>query len=281
MSVIGTYTLDGVALDDPAARWSLSNATLLRPLAAARGVSIKVPGRSGILPVVAGTFEVGAVTLGLTVTDNDDAGVPRGHAQVLANVDILQALVGQRQRMGRLEYTAPEAAFTRYADVELVAAVAPALHDNYTVGLVWPFEVPGVYWRDPAEAVLDVASFATQATLTPTELAGSTAPILDPTVLFAGPLSMARITDLTTGSLLEWRGSLTAGQYLRIEADAVAAYVTTAAEWTGGTDVSGGLSTGPTTFALTPDPVTRVVKFRLDRANGSGLAMVRARRAYL
>lgn len=156
--------------------------------------------------------------------------------------------------------------------------------DAYTATLTLPFDVPGVFWRDSVTATV---SSPAQITWTgdPNELAGTTGTITDPVFLLDGSLAAAvTITDEATSKSLRWIGNVPTASRLRIDVATLSAFAVPTATgdgWTGGTEVSGGLSVGPGGFDLNPNAAGRVRWF-LDRGPGpAGINALRARRTYL
>jgi hypothetical protein len=278
---MGTYSLDGVALDDPAGRWMLSSDTKLSGLPAPGLSAVKIPGVHGTVPIPPSVRDAGGRTIGLLVTDNNAAGQPTGdHQQLDANKARLLAMASPIGRLPVLRhYPVAGGPVYREAPVRLLASVDPDMADPYTATLVLPFEIPGVYLRESVE--IEAASGSVAAwTVTPAALAGTTGTITNPVFLCAGALTAVTIADAETGRSITWTGNQTAGQWLRIDPAAMAAYRTTAEVWAGGTDVSGGLSTGPGGFDLNPDADLNI-GWTLTRTGGSGVNKARARRAFL
>ncbi|MCY4726693.1 hypothetical protein NYO98_10425 [Nocardioides sp. STR2] len=271
---MGTYVLDGVALDDPAGRWAVSDKTLLGPLPAPALSAVTIPGVHGSAPVPPTVRGPGSHTVGLIVTDNDAAGKPGGHQQMRANVAALWAIAAPLGRLPDLRYyAAPDAPTWRAAAVRLLAAVEPEMHDPYTAEVVLPFDLPGVFWRESNEQTIAVGQGGIVA-----ELDGTTGSITDPVLRFPGPVTDVRATDTATGKTLRWSGNVPAGSFLRIEPATYTARVTTTSAWTGGADVSGGLSVGPGGFDLNPNAQQRVA---LTITGAPGANQIRARRAFL
>lgn len=287
MSIImGTFTLDGIALDDPAGRWALSSATKLRLSVPAPVLSsVKIPGVHGVVPAPPQIRDAGSQTIGLVVTDNASNGTATGnHQQVRINVARLLASAAPLGRLPILRYfpDGNTASPTwQEAPVRLLAAVDPDDADPFTVNLVLPFDVPGVFWNENVEHELVSASTSNWAVGSPAQLLGTTGTIVAPSFICAGPLTNVVVTDNVLGKKLTWAGALTAGQFLRLDPATYKATRHTAVDWTGaGTDVSGGLSTGPNGFDLASN-ATHNVGWGLVRTGGAGINYARARRAFL
>ncbi|MFT4288178.1 hypothetical protein [Nocardioides sp.] len=276
---MGTYTLDGVPLDDPAGRWMLSDSTLLGPLPAPSLSAVKIPGIHGTVPTPPTTRDAGSHTVGLIVTDNNEAGAATGdHQQMRKNLSALYALATPVGRLPVLRYIPHLAVTPRDARVRLLAAIEPEMADPYTARITLPFDLPEVFWRESVEH-----TFASEAVAaweaSPDELNGSTGTIADPVFLCTGPMTSCVITDFATGKVLTWNGNVAAGQRLRLEPASMKAYRTVGEQWTGGTDVSGGLSTGPGGFDLNPNAAGEI-GWTLART-GAGVTQARVRRAFL
>jgi hypothetical protein len=274
----GTFTVDGVPLDDPAGRWMVSDETRLSGLAAPRLSDVRVPGRHGSLATAAATYASGSQVIGVIVTDADADGVPRGHQQLLANKGALFALCAPTGRLPTLRYIGDG---VRVAAARLAASVDPELADYTTVKLVFPFDLPGVFWRDEEAATL-VSELVTVWVAEPLELDGSTGPIVDPVFICEGPLTKVVVADKVTGRTLKWEGALAAGQSVRLDAAEMTAHRLAAPSFDGpGVDVSGGLTEGADPFELTPNSTTLRAGWTLTRTGGAGINYARVRRAFL
>lgn len=288
------YSLDGVPLDDPAGRWFIDGGTFeLPPLAAARTVDVTVPGRHGILPVAGLELEPVTVGASLVITDTTPAGASGGVSQLHANYEAVKALVGRRHRHAVLGYHM-DADTVRVADAILTSGATPEVVSQRVLRLPVLWQIPTVFWRDPAPAVW---GRLLHLLATPTHvdtLAGATAPIIDALLRITGPATDPWLSDAATGGRIAYDGTLTAGQSLLIDCGRMRAALVTDDAWNvdDGQDVTGRVeATGPGSGSrwlhLTPepipgDPTARRVTVTAGAASASGaLVEIKARRAYL
>lgn len=287
-----TYSVDGVALDAPG--WRLAPGTRLRPLPAARTVEVRVPGRSGDLPVTGLDLEPTVLGITLRVLPQDAQGLHGGFPQLERNLEALTGLFGVRHRLLDVRYHVdPDT--VRTARAEVVSSVEPEVDvSGATALLTVLLRVPGVYWRDP-----EPVSWETELVPGPppegvavSGLAGSTAPVTDAEVLIDGPAAGPEVVDVATGAGLRWAGTLTAGQTLAVDCAAMSAR-RLSADVPAGEDVTGLVTAfGPGSASrwlhLTPvltggDPHRREVRVRADAVSAAAGARVRitTRRAFL
>lgn len=287
-----TYTLDGVALDHPAGCWRLKSGTRRRSFPAARSVSVKMPGRSGELPIVGLDLETTSVALVFGLTGRTPSGTDGGFEQLESNLEALAALIGVRHRLMTLSYTA--GSIVRVAEVALDSVSEPEVDVGSARGrLTAIFKIPGVFWRDPITSTW--AGSANAAEQPVTTLAGSTGPVADALLRITGPAVNPAITDVATGDTITRPSGLTAGQRLLIDCGQMKARLVTTDTWdmSAGSDVTGQIqATGPGSafhwLHLTPavgvgDPFSRVVLVTSSATSTTGASglEVRARRAYL
>ncbi|MEV1247899.1 RidA family protein [Nonomuraea sp. NPDC050022] len=188
-----SYSLDGVPLDHPAGCWRTKKGTQRRPWPGARAVKVSVPGRRGDIPVVG--LDLEATTFGLTfkVTSANPSGANGGYEQMERNLEALSALLGTRHRLMKLRYQA--GSLVRVADVTITAASEPEVNTGAaTAPITAVVEVPGTLWRDEAEPTW--AGAPNQLAQAVTTLAGSTGPITDALLRFAGPAVQPSIGDV-------------------------------------------------------------------------------------
>ncbi|WP_345264747.1 hypothetical protein [Nocardioides nanhaiensis] len=235
----------------------------------------------GTAPLPPTVRAAGSHTVGLIVTDNTEGGVSGGHQQLRANLERLWALAAPLGRLPELRYYPTGDAYYRTVAARLLAAVEPEMFDPFTAELVLPFDLPTVFWRD-ADARENVSTSTSSWSITnAANLAGTTGSITDPVFMVPGPVASVVVTDATTGRSVRWSGAtIPSGSSLRIEPGILAAYRVTGTAWTGGTDVSGGLSVGPNGFDLNPNTNQRI-GWTLTRTGGAGVNTCRARRAFL
>ncbi|GGK90162.1 hypothetical protein Ppa06_58300 [Planomonospora parontospora subsp. parontospora] len=287
-----TYTLDGVPLDHPAGCWTLKKGTRRRPLPGVRAVEVSVPGRAGELPVLGLDHATTTIPLVLGVTGRSPAGAHGGFEQLEANLEALAALLGVRHRLMTLTYTA--GSITRAAEVTITAVSDPEVDVGAVRARLTAFaRVPGVYWRDPAEATW--AGSANASAQPVTTLAGSTAPITDALVRVTGPAVNPRITDVATGGAVTRPGGLLTGERLLLDCATMRAALVDTDTWdlAAGDDVTGQIdATGPgsafrwihfTPAVALADPHSRAVLVTSSATSTTADSRleIRARRAYL
>lgn len=287
-----TYELDGVALDHPAGCWKLKSGTRRRPLPATRSVSVKMPGRSGELPLVGLDLETTTVPLVFGLTGRSPAGADGGFEQLEANLEALAALIGVRHRLMTLTYMAGP--IVRVAQVALDSVSEPEVDvGSARAKLTAVFKIPGVFWRDPVTATW--AGNANAAEQAVTTLAGSTGPVTDALLRVTGPAVNPAITDVATGDTITRPSGLIAGQRLLIDCGQMKARLVTTDTWdmSAGTDVTGQVqSTGPgsafrwlqlTASVGVADPFSRIVLITSSATSTTAASMleIRARRSYL
>jgi hypothetical protein len=290
-----TYILDGVPLDHPAGCWRLKKGTKRRPLPGVRTVNLSVPGRAGDLPVLGLDHEATTLALALTVYPFTPSGTDGGAQQMEHNLEALGALLGTRHRLMTLKWAT--GSIVRVADVTVEATSEPEYFAGAAMArLTAVCKVPGVYWRDEADATWTGTLPGAGQIITP--LAGSTGPIVDSVLRITGPAVQPSVTDVATGGAVSYTGTVQAGQHLLIDCGSLRAVVVTTDTWDitpkeGVTDVTGDINaTGPGSafrwVHLTPamavgDPHSRAVLVdatALGTSAASTLA-IRARRSYL
>ncbi|MFI6909647.1 hypothetical protein ACIBKY_50890 [Nonomuraea sp. NPDC050394] len=290
-----TYTLDGVPLDHPAGCWRAKVGTKRRPLPGVRAVSLKVPGRSGEIPVHG--LDLEATTLPIVVgaygirPDGSNGGVE----QLETNLEALAAVFGVRHRLMTLTYTT--GSIVRVADVtvettsEIELDPGPA-RARFTAVV----KIPGVFWRDPIPSTWEGS--ANGASQPVTTFAGATGPITDALLRITGPAVNPTVVDVATGATIRRPSGLLAGERLLIDCAAMRASKATIDTWdlTPGpdvVDVTGDIqATGPGSafrwLHLTPtigvgDPFSRVVLVTSSATSTTAASKleIRGRRAYL
>ncbi|QFY09647.1 hypothetical protein GBF35_25995 [Nonomuraea phyllanthi] len=287
-----TYFLDGVPLDHPAGCWRLKKGTKRRPLPGVRTVNLSVPGRAGDLPVLGLDHEATTLPLALTVYSFTPSGVDGGAQQMEHNLEALGALLGTRHRLMTLKWVT--GSIVRVAGVAVEAVADPEYFPGAAMArLTAVVKVPGVYWRDEADATWTGAMPGVGQVVTP--LAGSTGPIADALLRVTGPAVQPAVTDVATGGMVAYTGTVQAGEHLLVDCGGLRAAVVTTDTWdlTSGTDVTGDINaTGPGSafrwLHLTPamavgDPHSRavLVDAAASGASAESAVAIRARRSYL
>ncbi|SDI50655.1 hypothetical protein SAMN05421505_16114 [Sinosporangium album] len=289
--VYPTYTVDGIGMDGPG--WYLAPETRRRPMPAARAVSVKVPGRSGDLPIVGLDLEPTAFALDLHVLPVRPDGAEGGFEALEHNLEALAAAFGVRHRLLDVRYHAAPG-IVRRAEATALAASEPMVDvGNAVARLQVLLTVPGAIWRDVATATWTGALPSAAQAVTP--LAGSTAPVTDAVLRITGPAVNPQVGDVVSGGTLAWDGVLAAGERLLLDCAALHAAKVAGDTWdlAAGTDVTGGVSSaGPGSASrwlhLTPaisggDPHSRSVTVTSSATGTTGASglQIRARRAYL
>ncbi|MFE3461376.1 hypothetical protein ACFXKD_27850 [Nocardiopsis aegyptia] len=289
------YSLDGVALNDPADRWFLDGGAFqVPPLPGARAVDVAVPGVHGVLPVAGLDLESTVLGGQLIITDTTPGGVSGGPRQLQDNLASVYALLGGRERMLDLRYHLDEAT-VRQADALMIASTTPDLLTTTTARLALLLQVPGALWRDTDTSTWGPATLATLAAAAEVDtLTGSTGPITDAIIRIRGTASQPSVTDTGTGGTVTYTGSLTSGQRLLLDCARMRAARVSTDTWdlSAGTDVTGAIAaTGPRSGSrwlhLAPqiigaDPAIRQIRITAAAASQTGATVeIRARRAYL
>lgn len=279
---MGTYSLDGLALDDPAGRWRLERSTGIRIIPGRVNAEAELPGRDGVVPVFGSGYEAGAVGLSLVITGAD-------HGAMMGVFEFLAGVLAQRSRLLPLVHDYGNGQ-TRTAMVQVVGSSAPELVAHRDALLEVVFSVPGVFWRDAATVDSSVSLPASSGTSVLTGLAGSTGPVSDALVQVAGGFSSATLTGPVTGDKIVINRAVAAGQYVVIDCANWRARLHSSNSWstTGGTDILSDVTSsrgmGPM-LSLAPDFTTGAGRVRLTTV-GTGLSgtpgvVVRAARSFI
>ncbi|MEU8195227.1 hypothetical protein AB0C10_15750 [Microbispora amethystogenes] len=289
---MATYFLDGVPLDHPAGCWRLKKGTKRRPLPGVRAVNLNVAGRSGDIPVLGLDFEATTLPLVFTVYTRTTAGASGDAEDLEANVEALGALLGTRHRLMDLKYVV--GSMVRVAAVTIETSSDPEYYyDAGFARITALVRVPGVFWRDEADATW--IGTATGSGQIVTTLAGSTGPITDAVLQVSGPAVNPSIKDVATGCTVSYSGTVASGKYLLIDCGAMVAATVSSDTFalSGGGNVTGNINaTGPGSqfrwLHLTPamavgDPHSRavVVDASASGTSGASALKIRGRRSYL
>lgn len=262
------YRLDGTDLDDAAGRWRLTDVTTLPTLGAPRLSSVTVPGRNGVLPIAPTTVAPIEVTLGFMVTDAAASG-QTGRRGLDENLRALYARLRRVGEMSDLVHYPAAGTPKRHAAVRVSASIEPKLYPAANVAEVKVvLEAPAGVWEDVDSTTSDAADLA--------GLDGGVMPITAPLVLAVPSAdgSPLRVVDVVSATSLQWSGARVASRTLLIDPASYRATWTNNG-WSGGEDVSAGLSISSPPFAITPD----VQGHHAVTVTG-GTAQIRARRAY-
>jgi hypothetical protein len=248
------------------------------PLAPRRAV-VEVPQAHYALPLW--DDPLSQITLGLKVRVQG-----RTEWRLRENWELLTGLLGMGTNRP-LALTRHRGDFVDAADGQLVSSDSPAFscpQSRVDVQLV--FNIPGGAWRSlqPTDQY-----FAPGSGQTVTAALFSTRPIVDALIRVPGPVGLLQLTDVLSGTGIEWsKGSLVvpAGGYLLIDVAAMHAAIVTEDTWdlTAGTPASGRLvftGYGPLTLTSRGLGPSGGVETGLDvvLTEGPGPVCVRAKTA--
>lgn len=263
------YTLSGVAAHDPD-RWLLTDSTLW-----AAGTTITRP--EATIPGFDGGFEMDGVEQ-----------VPALNLTWLvrrSNLDALRTLIYTPDlRLGWVGQG-------RAARVEVQALSEPTrlgIGDDPEFEIAATLVIPGVWSR--GGTVTETTAIDADTKQIPV-LAGMTGKVSDGVVVLTGPLAAGvRVQDRGGMSWFKYAAAIPAGSWLRFSMTTGRAWLGTAEDpWTGGTEVSSDIQTGPGPYMLrvtprwTTDPATTVPQLTVT-STGRGAASaltLRAAPAYL
>ncbi len=259
------FSVNGHALDDPARGWLvLEDGTEPRANIEVELESLTVAGRDGVKPLPLG--RVGAPVIPLVIE------TPPEGEQALRSLFRARTLVLTDDTRPGLEVQVERLSVSTFEDVNV---------NEVTVLL----RLPGVYWRDDADDTTDPAALGS-GSVALSVMAGLSAPVRDALVRVTGGASNLRVTD-SEGSFFEYGAALPSGSFLRFDSETGRAWVTDTDTWSGGTAVTGLITTGPGPypFELTPaftNPDTRAAEVTVTTSarTGSPAIEFRGRRAY-
>jgi len=278
-------TVDGVRLDTYAYNIETIEGRITVP--GVRGANPQVPGRHGSIYVPNKSYENGSVVLKMWVNGCDvDGAVPTtGLTEFRKNVDTLTALFTKRPTLLDVRQTWP--AGVRQALCEVLGAYdlsARAIqpYGKFSVAL----DIPGTFWQDVSTTdYASATNLAPAVTLTVATHAGMTAPMDDAIVVVRGPATNPRVTDLTTGSWVQYSGTIASGTDWQIDCANWTSKTGSALLYgTGGTSVVGATShSGLVGTFLSLSPLTGGPSIRLDGSTfGTNTQVqIRGRKKYL
>jgi len=261
------FSLNGVALDDETRGWLVGEESQPLTVTELELTNIVAAGRDGFVPLPA--RRVAAPTFPLVIE------TPR------ANLQALRALI-RRPGLILTDSNFPGAE----AALELLT-LSPVGYgpEDEIVELTALFRTPGVFWRDTA-ATTTAAAALSSGSVAVSALAGLSAPVRDAVIRVKGGATNLVATD-SQGSFFGYTDVLAAGEWLRFDSESGRAWLTATDTWTGGTEVTGKINTGPGSYflELTPaftDPDTRaaVLTVTSSARTGSPTIEVRGRNAY-
>lgn len=231
------------------------------------GGNLRIPGKDGEA-YLAKDYGPGRMVLQITVTGTDANGaIPAGMTetkQFRSNMDNLLRLFTYRgPSQVRREM---EDGSVRINDAEVGAVIAPEYIDgattaNLTVELVFPDPI----WSGDFISYEPLTGSATNGRQDNLSFfGGCTAPINDAVLVFTGPATNPRITDVGSGSSIQYFGTLAAGTNWRIKCGEFKSAVGASLGYSNSGDINGaGTSVlanttflpGPRFFPLTPYPI--------------------------
>jgi hypothetical protein len=277
----GSYTLDGIPMQDAGGRWWLDVNTGVRAMPAARIGAYSAPGQDGERTNLNSTLEQGKLGLSFVVKGAD-------HAAMMANYELLTGILSQRGRLLPLVHDYGNGQ-TRVAMIQLSATSDPDMINASTLRFKVIASIPDGVWRDAALAADFSAPLTTTTTTqTVTPLAGTTGPIDDALIRIKGAISTATVTDPVTGDQISFNAALLATEYVIIDCANWTARKVTSNTWTGGTNVDSSFSStrgsGPA-LALYPEYSTGAARVQIKVVSTnpatSPTCEVRAKRSFI
>ena len=209
----GNWWADEVNLSQVA--WNVSASVLSTP--ALRGEHLTLAQRSGVIPTMNRPRDPAEFGFNMWVIGcNTDGSMPATRTlrrQVFdTNLNTLLRIFTQDQKLIRFKYE--NASGNRVADglvtdvIQLTTMMARQ-RGEFPV----TFMIPDVYWRDEAtSSTSSTANSTLPKDLPLTHLVGGTAPVDDALITVAGPITNPRVTDLETGTWVQYTGTVPAGQ---------------------------------------------------------------------
>lgn len=251
--------VDGVRLDNYSFLVTTRNGWDNTPGLA--GENTVVPGRDGEV-WRAKDYGANRLVLELFVNGADEDGVvPVGSTadrKFRENMDALLAIFGKRHSTIQVDKEMEDGSVRRNFG-EVGAVISPEYFDGaamatMTVELVFPDPL----WKATTTTTAEPSGSSTSPrTISLTQFSGITAPISDATLLFVGPATNPRITDVTSGAWIQYTGTIAAGTVWRVNCQTFASETGSNLGYTGGSVTSRIATTtfqpGPRFFSLTPN----------------------------
>lgn len=234
--MITTFTINGIDLDSNTFGGHLSDNSSPFPGISNRSLSLTGGGRDG------NTFVVPSEDSPIfTFTESVPIG---GSEAFLALMDSNTLLIGHDSRQATAE----------------LLTIAPGSRTPGYVDYLVTLRIYDMFWRDTSVGTTAAVTITSGSQVVPV-MSGISAPVRDTIIRLKGSLTNPQVTD-TLGTFFQYIGTVSGTNYLRFESATGRAYITTSNVWTGGTEVTGSVLNGPTSyfFSLTPlfsDPVTR------------------------
>ena len=248
MSLLASYALNGIDVDDNDYDWVLLAVSSPLPGIANRVQSLIVGGQDGNIPVPM-SEDSPVITLVIRVPFE-------------TNETFLALCDAAALTLTHDSYSAA---------VELLTVSAADLGMDY-VDYAVVLRFSGMAWRDPSVSTSAAAAISTTP-IAVSILSGISAPVRDAIVRVAGSVTGLRVTD-TQGSYFEYLANIPSGSYLRFEAATGRAFVTTTNTWVGGTEVTSSIDYGPGPYFLSLTP-----KFTTPETRAAGLTVTTTARA--
>ena len=261
------YSVDGIALDNPALGWKLRAPSQPLSSHSADRYSASTPGIPGVLPDA-------DHPLALLTPPSPTLVVETPRAQY----SNLVSLLATGRSLSLTDVPGREAVFEFLSQSMEGFGNADAVIDVTAV-----LRIPGVFWRDTAVSTYRVVIGAASVTLDAWRMDGL---VQDATVRVQGPFSGLRVAS--GPAAFAYTPAVPAGSYLRHELATGRSFITTSDTWTGGTEVSGSVAVeGPADgFAVFPtrtsavDLVARLVATTATRGAGAAIEIT-GKGAYL
>lgn len=243
------YFLNGTELDDPQGRWKVMEGTLLPDIASPVNVSVKIPGRDGVMPMPTTSFGTSTITIAFMVQDARNGALGGGRAVLDDNFNQLLAALRFRGGLAYLGYR-PAGAEWRHASVRLQSISSPVYyHLEKIIETTAVFENVDGVWRSDTEYTLPADDLS--------RLDGCAMPIFDPLIKLVPTTTRVTVQDRVSGSQITWTGPLRAGKTLVLDPASYWAEWTDGS-WGPGTDASAGMSLTSRGFRLTPNSWGRI-----------------------
>lgn len=274
-----TYTLDGLALNDPGRGWMLRTGTGVRVFPGRVATGYEVAGTDGTRPSTGSRYQPGGISFSLVITG-------KTHAQAMQSLEVLYGVLGQRGKLLVFEHKYGDGT-RRQALVEVLSSVTTEMALPGYFRLDVTCTVPSGVWRSPNTTDVDIPITTSSVTTTLTGLEG-TGPIGDALLRFSGPFATATVSNPVSGDKLTVNTALAAGEHIIVYTAAWVARKVTTDTWSGGAYVSGFVESnrgaGPM-LNISPDHLAGVFRNRLavsgTNVTTAAKVTVRAKNSYL
>jgi len=253
---VPTITINGVDLASLGI--TVTKESTIHSLASMRGTDMQLPGTHGALTAQDEEFyETGRLVLAMFMDGGGNKSTHDGKYDAL--MALLQGSLDIRKTMSD--------GSIRQALCRQRAGIEPEHRPGAWSKMTVPFEIPDVFWRDVTASTFSQTQPVSGTSYVMSNLAGSTAPIVDAKVLWTGPISNPAAQDPYSGSMITWQGTVAAGSQVRVDAATMTAVSGVGIGLTGaGTDVSGNL------VPSGPGSAWRLLSFRPEITGGDATA---------